>query len=340
MSAREIIERVMAREDLGAEAMHGAIGQIMDGLWAPEAIAALLTALRMKGETADELRGAVVAMRERAVRVDAGAGPVVDTCGTGGDETNTYNISTAAALVAATRVKVAKHGNRAVSSRSGSADVLEALGVRVGLGAEGVERCIREAGVGFLFAPAHHGAMRHAAPVRRVLGFRTLFNLMGPLTNPAGADCQVVGLYDRGRLRDVATVLRDLGTRRALVVHGCDGLDELTLAGETWAVEVRDGELRELVIVPEDGGVGRASTQELAGGSAEDNAALIRGLLAGSVRGPKLDVLLLNAGAALWVAGVSADLRGGVELARGAIEGGEAARTLERLIAVSNTEEP
>lgn len=340
MTARDVIERVLAREDLSADEMHAAMGQIMDGGWAPEAIAALLTALRMKGETADELLGAVLAMRERAAHVDAGGGVVLDTCGTGGDGTNTYNISTAVALVAAAAgVRVAKHGNRSVSSRSGSADVLEALGVRIGLSPGGVARCIAATGVGFLFAPAHHGAMRHAAPVRRVLGFRTLFNLIGPLTNPAGATHQVVGIYDGARLHDVAQVLAQLGARRALVVHGCDGLDELTLAGETHAVEVRDGALRDLVIVPEDAGLPRAPTTALAGGSATENAALIGALLAGEERGPRRDVLLLNAGAALWVAEVVPDLAAGVQRARRAIDDGDAERTLQALIAASNAEE-
>lgn len=341
MSAREVIERVVARQDLDAGAMRATMGEIMDGAWAPEAIAGLLVALRMKGETAEELLGAAQALRERATRVDVvGEGPLLDTCGTGGDGTHTYNISTAVALVAAAcGVRVAKHGNRSVSSRSGSADVLEALGVRIGLGPDHVARCVREVGVGFLFAPAHHGAMRHAAPVRRALGIRTLFNLIGPLTNPAGATHQLVGIYDGGRLDDVARVLLGLGAVRALVVHGSDGLDELTLAGESHAVEVRGGALRRLTVRPGDVGLAEAPTAALAGGDAAENAALLRALLSGREGGPRRDVLLLNAAAALWVAEAAEDLASGVALARRAIDEGAAARTLDGLVAASRREE-
>ena len=336
MTPQDLLERLLAKEHLSEPQMVSAMRGIMDGAWSDVHLAAFLTALRLNGESTEELLGAARVMRERATRVVVEADILLDTCGTGGDGAQTYNISTAVALVAAAAgVRVAKHGNRSVSSRSGSADVLEALGVAITLRPEDVARCIERVGVGFLFAPAHHGAMRHAAPVRKALGFRTVFNLVGPLSNPASATHQLVGIYDGGRLADVASVLRDLGVRRALVVHGCDGLDELTLAGETFAAELSSGRVSARTIHPEDVGLARAQASELAGGSPAENAALLRRLFNGEERGPKRDALLLNAGAALYVAEHAETLGDGVDVARSVLEAGRAARTLAELVRLS-----
>jgi len=332
------LKRVVAGDDLDQAAMGAAMGAIMDGEATDAQIAGLLVALRMKGETVDEVAGAVAAMRSRVAAVDiAGdADAVLDTCGTGGDGAGTFNISTAVSFVcAAAGCTVAKHGNRAISSKVGSADVLEALGVRIDLSAEQVARCIATVGIGFMFAPTHHAALRHAMPARRLLGVRTMLNLLGPLTNPAGATHQLIGLFTDTRLVTVAEVLGRLGSRRALVVHGEDGLDEITLGGLTRAAFLDDGAVTELTITPEEVGLERAPAEALAGGDAAHNAALIRGILGGEVTGPPADIVRLNAGAALWVGEKADSLEDGVALATTLLASAKPLQTLDHLVATS-----
>ncbi len=339
MSAlHQALKAVMAGETLEAEAMEVALGEVMEGQASDVHLAAFLTALRVRGETDDEVLGAVQAMRRRATRLELGAdhlGPVLDTCGTGGDGAGTFNISTAVAFVCAgAGVTVAKHGNRAVSSRVGSADVLEALGVRIDLGPAQVGACIESTGIGFLFAPKHHGALRHAGPVRRALGYRTLLNMLGPMTNPAGATHQLLGHFDGERLAQVAGVLGRLGSARALVVHGEDGLDELSLAAPTHAALWDGGEVQTMTLRPEDAGLERAPLEALAGGDAATNASILHHILSGGTGAPA-DVVRWNAGAALWVAERADDLRSGVELATRSLASGAALESLEALIRVS-----
>lgn len=328
---RAAIALLIEGHDLSAGQMAAAVGEVMDGGVADVSLAAFLTALRMKGETTDELFGAVQAMRARAEGIRPQAARLLDTCGTGGDGAGTFNVSTAVALVcAAAGVPVAKHGNRAVSSQVGSADVLEALGVRIDLAPEAVTQCIDELGIGFMFAPRHHGALRHAAPVRCALGFRTLLNLLGPLTNPAGASHQLVGIYDHHRIGQVAAVLGRLGSTRALVVAGGDGLDELTLSGPSFGALWDGRTVRDVVITPEDVGLARAELRALQGGDAAENARIVRAILGGA-SGPPTDIVRLNAGAALWVAEAAPDVAAGVALASATLSSGAALATLERL---------
>jgi anthranilate phosphoribosyltransferase len=322
---------------LSAAEARAAFEAIMDGRVAPARLAGFLVALRMRGETVTEIAEFARVMRERATRVRCGARVILDTCGTGGDGAGTFNISTLAAfVVAACGVVVAKHGNRSVSSRCGSADLLQGLGIRVEVPVATVERCLEEVGIGFLYAPALHDAMRHAAPVRRELGVPTVFNLLGPLTNPAGARHQLLGVYDPARLATLAEVLRALGSERALVVHG-GGLDEITLHTTTEVAELRDDRVVLRVLAPEEAGLERARLDELKGGDVEQNVAIARGILEGA-RGPRRDVVLLNAAAALWVAGQAGDLREGVAVAAGAIDSGGALRVVERLRALCRPE--
>ena len=321
--------------DLSEETMAAAMGEIMDGAASPALLGGFLVGLRVKGESVDEIAGAVRAMRARALSITPGAERRLDTCGTGGDGAGTFNISTAVAFVcAAAGVTIAKHGNRAISSRVGSADVLEALGVSLSLSPEAVTRCIDEVGIGFLFAPHHHGALRPAGPVRRELGFRTLLNLLGPMTNPASATHQLVGIFDPSRVETVAEVLGRLGARRALVVHGCDGLDEITLAGPTDAALWSDGAVQRLTLTPESVGITRAEATALAGGDADHNAAIIRRVLSGEP-GPCADIVRLNAGAALWVAEESETLEGGVAMASALMERAAPLAVLDALVALS-----
>jgi anthranilate phosphoribosyltransferase len=315
------------------------MGAIMRGEATPAQIAGLLIALRAKGETADEIAGCAEAMREHVVPVRPRRQDLVDTAGTGGDGAKTINISTAAALVAAAAgTGVAKHGNRAVSSASGSADVLEALGLNLELPADRVARSIDELGFGFLFAPTHHPAMRHAAPVRRELGARTVFNVLGPLTNPAGARAQVVGVYAPELVRTIAEVLAQLGARRAFVVHGAAGIDELSPAGPNLICEVVGGTVQERTIDPLELGVPRCDPEDLRGGLPAENAAVIRRVFAGE-NGGRRSAILLNAAGAIAAGGHAEDLREGLELARSAIDSGAAAERLDRLVAFSRGEE-
>jgi anthranilate phosphoribosyltransferase len=308
----------------------------MTGEATPLQVAAFLTALRMKGETVDEITGAARVMREKAHRVNVGGKTVLDTCGTGGDQKGTFNISTTAAFVlAGAGVNVAKHGNRSVSSQSGSADVLGALGVKVDAPRERVEQCIARIGIGFLFAPLLHEAMKYAVQPRRDIGIRTIFNVLGPLTNPAMATHQLIGIYSRGLVGVVARVLRNLGGARALVVHGLEGLDEISICGPTQVAELRDGEVKEYLIEPEQFGLKRCALEQLHGGNAEQSAVIVRGVLDGR-QGPARDVVLLNSGAALYVSGSAAAIDDGIRLAAESIDSGKARQKLAELVAMTN----
>ena len=335
-----MIQRALARlldgHDLSRMEARGVMGSIMSGEATPAQIAGFLIALRAKGETADEIAGCAEAMREHALPVRPQRDDLVDTAGTGGDGARTINISTAAALVAAAAgAGVAKHGNRAVSSACGSADVLEALGFNLELSTERVARSIDELGFGFLFAPTHHPAMRHAAPVRSELAARTVFNVLGPLTNPAGARAQVVGVYAPELVRTIAEVLAQLGATRAFVVHGAGGIDELSPAGPNFVCEVANGGVRARNIDPLEFGLPRCDPSDLRGGSPAENAAAIRAVFAGE-NGGRRSAVLLNAAGAIAAGGHADDLAGGLELAREAVDSGEAAARLEQLVSFSN----
>jgi anthranilate phosphoribosyltransferase len=309
--------------------------RMMSGEATPSQMGGLLMALRVRGETVDEITGAVTAMREKMLRVTAPP-DAIDVVGTGGDASGSYNISTCAAfIVAGAGVPVAKHGNRALSSRSGAADVLGALGVKIELAPESVGRCIREAGIGFMFAPAHHPAMKNVGPTRVELGTRTIFNLLGPLSNPAGVRRQMVGVFSRHWVEPLAQVLKNLGSESVWVVHGSDGLDEITISGPTAVAALENGTVREFEISPDDVGFARAKPESLRGGDAQENAQALLEVLKGK-KGAFRDVALLNAAAGLIVAGRAKDLKAGVALATKSVDSGEAEGRLDRLIAVSN----
>jgi len=335
MNILQALRLIQSSGELNADDTESVFTEIMQGAATPAQIGALLMGLSIRGETADEVAGAARAMRAASLTIAPETRPLLDTCGTGGDGANTFNISTCVALVvAACGQAVAKHGNRAISSKSGSADVLEALGVRLDIPPQQVAACIDAVGIGFLFAPGHHPAMKHAAAPRRELGLRSIFNLLGPLTNPAGAEYQVLGVYAADRLELVAEALAQLGTRRALVVHGRDGLDEITTTGITDAVLVEQGHApRRFEIDPAAFGIPYAHDGDLAGGEALANAAILRKVLTCRQPGPERDIVLLNAGAALWVAGRADGIAEGIALAAGAIDEGRAMQTLERLVA-------
>jgi anthranilate phosphoribosyltransferase len=327
------LARLLDGHDLTREEAREAMNTIMSGEATPAQIGGFLVALRLKGETADEIAGCAEAMRAHVLAVRPRREDLVDTAGTGGDGGRTFNISTAAALVAAAAgAGVAKHGNRAVSSNSGSADVLEALGFTLELPAERIAESIDTLGFGFLFAPTHHPAMKHAAPVRKELAARTVFNVLGPLTNPAGARAQVVGVYSPDLVKTLAEVLAALGARRAFVVHGAGGIDELSPAGPNLVCEVVDGGVREREIDPLELGIARCAPEELRGGSPEENAAAIRDVFAGG-NGGRRDAILLNAAGAIAAGGHAEDLREGLEIARTTVASGAAAERLEALIA-------
>ncbi len=327
----QALRRVLARQDLDRAETEELFGRLMDGELSEAMKAALLVGLAMKGEAASEIAGAAAAMRRRVIPIPHRRRRVVDTCGTGGDGKGTFNVSTAAALVAAAAgVPIAKHGNRSVSSRSGSADVLAALGVDVGIDPETAGRAVDEIGIAFLFAPRLHPAMKEVMPVRRELGVRTIFNVLGPLTNPAGARRQVIGVYAEPLVEVLARVLAELGSEHALVVHGTDGLDEITTTGPTHVAEVRRGEVEIRQLDPRGLGLAAARPEDLAGGTPEENAAALREVLAGR-DGPLADITALNAAAALYVGGRAEDLAAGLEQARGAIASGAAAHKLEQL---------
>ena len=329
------IAKVADGETLDQAQAADAFEIIMSGGAGEAQIGAFLMALRLRGETIDEIAGAARTMRSKALAVKAPA-DAIDTCGTGGDAKGTYNISTGAALVAAgAGAVIAKHGNRSISSKSGSADVLGALGVKIEIDPEAEAACIAQAGIGFLFAPGHHAAMKHVGPVRQALGLRTIFNLLGPLANPAGTKRQVIGVFDRKWLAPIAHVLESLGSDHVWVVHGADGLDELTTTGKSYVAELRGGAVREFEVTPEEAGLSRVRIEDLAGGDPQENAAAIKSMLAGE-KTPFRDVVILNAAAALIVAGKAQTLSEAAQLAGNAIDTGAAAERLEKLIAVSN----
>ena len=326
------IREVMAGRHLDTDEMHKVFSDVMDGRASDVQKSAFLVALRMKGETAQEITGAAMAMRERVTPLDVEREGLVDTCGTGGDGCGTFNISTVAALVAAgAGAKVAKHGNRAVSSACGSADLLAELGVNIDLDASQMSDVLRQTGISFLFAPKLHPAMSAVAAVRRELGVRTIFNVLGPLTNPAFARRQVLGVYSDALVETVANVLSALGSAHAMVVHSRDGLDELSVSAPTRVCEVKDGQVRSYEITPEEAGVARHPIDAVAGGDAKVNAQIARAVLAGG-NGARHDVVVLNAGAALYVSGQAGSIREGVELARESIRSGAAGGKLEHLI--------
>jgi len=347
---REAIEKAVKRVDLTEEEMRLVFSEIMSGAATYAQIGAFVAALRMKGETAEEITGAARVMREKAIHISAGASAVdidrddinideetiIDTCGTGGTGTNTFNISTTVAfVVAGCGLKVAKHGNRSASSQCGSADVLEALGVKLDVGPDLVQRCLLEIGIGFLYAPAFHNAMKFAVEPRREIGIRTIFNLLGPLANPANATSQVLGVYDAKLTEVMAKVLKNLGSKRAFVVYGMDTLDEITITGKTRVTELRRGRIRTYYVTPEKFGVRRAKLDDIEGGNARKNADIVLAVLKGEP-GPRRDVVLMNAAAAL-VAGFKAkDLKGGMKMAAASIDSGNALEKLMKLIGITN----
>jgi len=335
MFFQKFLHIVVSGKELSEEEMMGAMTEIMDGKVGDTQLAAFLTALQFKNVTVSEIVGAARVMRDKAEKVNAKDS--VDTCGTGGDGADTFNISTTVAfVVAGAGVRVAKHGNRAVSSKSGSADVLKYLGVNIDASLPTVERCIEEVGIGFLFAPLMHKAMKHAAAVRKELGFRTIFNLLGPLTNPANAHAQVLGVFDSKWVTPLAEVLRELGSRHALVVHGFDGLDEITLTGETQIAELKNGKVNNFSFDPKEFGYSLCSVADLKGAEPETNAEIMREILNGS-SGPKTDIVVLNAAAAIYVGGKADSIEKGILVAKNSIESGAALKKLEELCRVSNS---
>lgn len=347
---REAIDKAVRHIDLTEREMREAFDQIMSGKATPSQIGAFITALRMKGETVDEITGAAKVMREKSLHIKVGRSivdidrddinideeTILDTCGTGGTGTNTFNISTTVAFVAAgAGLKVAKHGNRSASSQCGSADVLESLGVKLDVGPEITQRCIREIGIGFMFAPLFHNAMKYAIAPRKEIGIRTIFNLLGPLSNPAGATSHVLGVYEPELTDVIARVLRNLGSKRAFVVHGMDTLDEITITGKTKISELKSGKIKNYYITPEKFGIKKASLADIRGGDAKDNAGIVLSVLKGE-RGPRRDVVLLNSGAAL-VAGLKAkDMKSGIRLSEDIIDSGKALEKLNSLIELTN----
>ena len=332
---KSLIGKVATGAELTVQESATAFDRMMSGEATPSQMGALLMGLRVRGETVDEITGAVTTMRAKMLAV-AAPQEAIDVVGTGGDASGSYNISTCAAfIVAGAGVPVAKHGNRALSSRSGAADVLAALGVRIDIGPEAIARCISQAGIGFMFAPLHHPAMKHVGPTRVELGTRTIFNLLGPLSNPAGVKRQMVGVFSRHWVEPLAQVLGRLGSERAMVVHGSDGLDEITTAGPTSVASLENGAVRTFEISPEDVGLPKADPKRLLGGDAEANATALLSVLKGE-KGAYRDVAMFNAAAALVVAGRAKDLPDGMALARTSIDSGEAEGRLDRLIAVTN----
>ncbi len=325
------LEKVVRREDLSLAEMEEAMSMVMEGKTTESQLAGFLIGLRMKGETIDEIAGAASVMRDKAEPVNTIARDLIDSCGTGGDEKGTFNISTTTALVmAAGGLKVAKHGNRSVSSKSGSADLLEALGVNINLTPDAAGKCLDQVGISFLFAPHFHKAMKYAVGPRRELGLRTIFNILGPLTNPAKADYQVLGVYKEELVEPLAQVLKKLGLKSAMVVHGAGGIDELSLAGENKTAYLKNGEVKDFIFSPEDAGLKSAPIEDILGGSPEENKEITLDILKGK-KGPKRDVVLLNAAAAFLVQEKVDNLVEGVELAAEIIDSGKAMKKLEEL---------
>jgi anthranilate phosphoribosyltransferase len=335
-SLKPLLAKVSDGRSLSHEESVTAFQILMSGEATPSQIGAFLIALRVRGETVDELSGAVTVMREKMLRVEAPA-DAIDIVGTGGDSSGSFNISTCAAFVAAgAGLKVAKHGNRALSSKSGSADVLMALGVKLDTGPEKISQCIREAGVGFMFAPQHHASMKHVGPTRVELGTRTIFNLLGPLSNPAGVKRQITGVYSKAWVEPFAQVLKTLGSEACWICHGKGGVDEIISTGTTWIAELKDGEVREFNFTPESVGIARSNPDDLKGGDAAENAAALKTVLSGQPSA-FADAAIMTAGAALVVAGKAPNLKSGVIIARDAVASGASAKALKRLVEVSNS---
>ncbi len=336
---REAISSATAGESLSMDAAVTVMREVMEGEVTPAQLGSYLTALALKGETPEEIAGFATVMREKSLRVVVD-GNAIDTCGTGGDRKGTFNISTAAAfVVAGAGLTVAKHGNRAASGDCGSADVLEALGVRIELPPEAVERCLREIGIGFMFAPAYHPAMRYAAPVRREIGIRTVFNVLGPMTNPAGVPCQLIGVGYPEVAEKMAEALRLFGTHHAIIVHSDDGMDELSLGSDTAGWEVLDGEIRPYVVRPRDLGLPHATPDDLRGGDPAANAETMRAILSG-VGGPVRDAVVLNSGAALVAGDVADTLAEGIEMAAASVADGRAAEKLDAMVSLTRELSP
>lgn len=337
MEFSQALNRILAKQDLSEAEMQAIMTSIMTGQATDAQIGGLLIGLRMKGESIDEISGAAKVMRELSTKVQVKCDHLVDTCGTGGDGKNTFNISTCAAFVAAAAgCHVAKHGNRSVSSSCGSADLLEAAGVRLDLSPEQVARAIEQVGVGFMFAPAHHGAMKHAIGPRKEMAVRTIFNVLGPLTNPAGAPNQVLGVFDKNMIVPLAHVLKKLGSEHVLVVHAADGLDEISIDSETFVAELKNGEVSEYQIAPEDFGMQRASLDSLQVSSTEESLAIIEQVLAGKESAAK-DIVALNSGAAIYAANVVSSLKAGVEMANDLLASGQAKEKLKELVEFSQS---
>ncbi|MFC1624089.1 anthranilate phosphoribosyltransferase [Candidatus Omnitrophota bacterium] len=340
---KEAIKKIVGGLDLKRKEMIACMDEIMSGEATPAQIGSFITALRLKGETVEEITGAAMVMREKAVKIGInkgktakGAKTIVDTCGTGGSGTNSFNISTTSAfVVSGAGLKVAKHGNRGVSSPCGSADVVKALGVNIDIGPDKVKECIEKVGIGFLYAPLFHGAMKYAIGPRREIGIRTVFNVLGPLTNPANATSQVLGVYRKELTELMADVLKNLGTKRAFIVHGLDGLDEITITGKTKVSELKNKKVRTFYVKPQDFGMKPAKLADIKGGSAEDNAKITRDVLKGK-KGPKKDIVLLNAAFALVAGEAAKDFKKGIKMAEESIRSGKAIKTLERLVEFTN----
>ena len=337
MKIQQALEQLMNNTDLSGDEMSSVMQQVMTGEATPAQIGGFLVALRMKGETVDEVAAAAGVMRSLADTVSLGDKPAIDIVGTGGDSTSTFNISTCSAIVAASAgARVAKHGNRSVSSKSGAADLLEEAGVNIDLSPEQVAQCVDALNLGFMFAPRHHSAMKHAIGPRREMAIRTVFNLLGPLTNPAGARSQLLGVYDQQWVRPMADVLKQLGSQHVIVVHGHDGMDEISISGPTQVAELKNGEIRDYVIAPEQFGLSAAPLAGITVNSAAESLSMINGVLAGEA-GAARDIVLLNAGAAICVAGLANDIDSGLAMARNVIDNGEARRKLQSLVEFSQS---
>jgi len=333
---QQAIHKLVEKQGLSKQEAYECVIEIMSGKTSDILISAFLTALRIKGETIPEIAGCAQAMREMATKISTKSDAVIDTCGTGGDGLGTFNISTAAALISSSAgAKVAKHGNRAVSSKSGSADVLKALGVNIEAPKEKLERSLDEIGIAFLFAPLLHGAMKYAMPARKELGMRTVFNILGPLTNPAGAKRQLLGVFRPMLTEVLANVLHELGTERALVVHGVGGMDEISTVGETKVTEIKNGQVNSYAFKPESVGISLTEIKHLSGGDSETNATIIRSILDGK-KGPQRDIAILNSGAALYVAGIAETISEGVKRASDAIDSGFSKKKLQELVEYTN----
>lgn len=334
---QQAIHKLVDKKDLTKQEAYECVKEIMSGKASEALIASFLTALRMKGETASEISGCAQAMREMATKIESKHKNLIDTCGTGGDGLGTFNISTASAIIAAAAgAVVAKHGNRAISSKCGSADVLKALGVNIEIPKEKVEQCLDEVGIAFLFAPLLHGAMKYTMPVRRELGMRTVFNILGPLTNPAGAKRQLLGVFRPMLTEILADVLFDLGTERALVVHGIGGLDEISTIAETRMTEIKNGKISTYTFSNESVGIPTSLLPEIVGDDAEVNTKIIYSIFNGG-SGPKRDIVVLNAAAAIYLSGISESIKDGVTVAQNAIDSGDAKKKLQQLIDFTNS---